>query len=147
MGNSAASTRAWRHRHPEENRRRAKLGRDTQPDKTRATLAAWRKRHPERLLELHRISYVQVKAKREAQQVFIAGRLRPDACELCGQFGPVHFDHDHTTGDFRGWLCPNCNCALGLAKDSIDLLLKMVDYLTRASMSHDILASISVGKG
>lgn len=60
-------------------------------------------------------------------------------CEICRRDcnlipgGPIKdmicFDHDHTTNQFRGWLCATCNSALGMAKDSPTLLRKMADYL------------------
>lgn len=38
-------------------------------------------------------------------------------------------DHDHKTGKIRGLLCHNCNLALGNAKDSPEILMKMIKYL------------------
>lgn len=38
-------------------------------------------------------------------------------------------DHCHITGKFRGWLCCNCNTALGHLKDNINILEKMIGYL------------------
>ena len=38
-------------------------------------------------------------------------------------------DHNHKTGAFRGYLCPGCNKALGMMRDSRDILLKAVCYL------------------
>jgi hypothetical protein len=38
-------------------------------------------------------------------------------------------DHNHTTNKVRGLLCFHCNIAIGHARDSIDTLLRMVDYL------------------
>jgi Recombination endonuclease VII len=58
-----------------------------------------------------------------------AGRPRPNACEVCGRTGTVYFDHDHATGKFRGWLCNHCNLILGHAKDSVDLLRSLIQYL------------------
>ena len=67
------------------------------------------------------------------KQEKIAGRPRPKICEVCGR-GPsgkkrIHFDHDHTTGKFRGWLCHKCNVTLGLVEDSSKLLRKLASYL------------------
>lgn len=41
-------------------------------------------------------------------------------------------DHDHTTHKFRGYLCHDCNKALGFFKDNIDLLKSAVKYLENA---------------
>jgi hypothetical protein len=41
------------------------------------------------------------------------------------------YDHDHHTGEFRGWLCANCNRALGLMDDDPELILKLALYLER----------------
>ena len=38
-------------------------------------------------------------------------------------------DHDHVTGEFRGWLCAKCNSALGLMQDSPTILRKAIEYL------------------
>ncbi len=65
---------------------------------------------------------------------FRAGRKRPDNCEICETLGSelkygLVYDHDHQTGFFRGWLCNQCNWALGNAKDNIEILEKMIKYL------------------
>jgi hypothetical protein len=53
-------------------------------------------------------------------------------CEVCGQRRgeqELHLDHDHVTGSFRGWLCRNCNIALGVVRDSPSILRKLASYL------------------
>jgi hypothetical protein len=60
-----------------------------------------------------------------------AGIKRPEKCEICGNKDRIVFDHDHKTGEFRGWICSFCNCALGYAKDDIKRLKLMIKYLQR----------------
>ena len=64
----------------------------------------------------------------------LAGRPRSAACEICGAQSTksLHFDHDHRTGEFRGWLCWNCNTVLGKVNDDTELLDKMIVYLSRS---------------
>jgi hypothetical protein len=40
-------------------------------------------------------------------------------------------DHNHENGMFRGWLCHNCNRAIGTMNDDIERLLAAVEYLKR----------------
>ena len=57
----------------------------------------------------------------------------PDKCEVCGSKPKdnrsLNFDHDHQSGEFRGWLCDKCNQALGLANDDPQLLRALARYL------------------
>ena len=39
------------------------------------------------------------------------------------------FDHDHDTNQFRGWLCYQCNTAIGNLGDSIEGLKRALRYL------------------
>lgn len=55
-------------------------------------------------------------------------------CAICGCSSTRakngwHLDHSHQTGKVRAILCNNCNCGLGYAKDSIETLQNMVEYL------------------
>lgn len=67
----------------------------------------------------------------------VAKRPPPENCEACGDATPgrgrlgMHFDHNHATGEFRGWLCPMCNRALGCARDDVKRLRSLIDYLER----------------
>lgn len=59
----------------------------------------------------------------------IAGRKKPKVCELCGKKGRIVFDHNHKTGEFRGWLCNLCNTTLGALREDCVFILKMIDYI------------------
>lgn len=56
-------------------------------------------------------------------------------CKICGTTKPgghgnrFAVDHAHETGEVRGLLCQQCNCALGHFKDNPDLLRKAAEYL------------------
>jgi hypothetical protein len=59
-------------------------------------------------------------------------------CAICDTSNPWdgvrpnrgwNIDHCHKTNKIRGILCCSCNMALGNAKDSIDILHKMISYL------------------
>jgi hypothetical protein len=41
-------------------------------------------------------------------------------------------DHDHKTGIFRGLLCHSCNRGIGLLKESVETLKRLIAYLTHA---------------
>ena len=61
----------------------------------------------------------------------LAGRPRPNNCELCGRVGWIVFDHNHETDKFRGWICSRCNTALGLANDEPKIVELWLEYLKR----------------
>jgi len=58
-------------------------------------------------------------------------------CEICGEAFPswdkAALDHCHETHSVRGVLCKECNCGLGMFKDSTRALLSAVSYLSKAS--------------
>jgi hypothetical protein len=85
------------------------------------------------------------------RQEKIAGRPRPNVCDLCNKPNktnrPIQFDHCHQTGEFRGWLCRKCNSALGLVSDDIGLLLKMVEYLKTVKNNQNIQGDKDAARG
>jgi len=55
-------------------------------------------------------------------------------CAIChtddfGRNARPSIDHDHITGAVRGILCSNCNTAIGLFRDSVDVLESAINYL------------------
>ena len=62
-------------------------------------------------------------------------QIQGGMCKICGAHqsqlkSPLHVDHDHKTGIFRGLLCFKCNVALGNTNDNIEILDKMILYLS-----------------
>lgn len=71
------------------------------------------------------------------EQVIKAGRDRPHECEICGEAEVrICFDHCHETGLFRGWLCVRCNSTLGLVRDKVNILEKLIEYLKKFRGAH-----------
>jgi Recombination endonuclease VII len=65
------------------------------------------------------------------EQIF----LKVLGCEICGESNVV-LDHDHVTGQFRGWLCNKHNWMLGNARDNPDHLIAGAEYLRRHQAGH-----------
>lgn len=114
---------------------------------------AWRKANPDKVLKqkenykVHQAKYVKrTILKRLQQKEQLAGRPRPNKCELCNGSSQPEFDHCHVTGKFRGWLCGRCNRTLGFVNDSTELLKRMIQYLEG---NRDLKPShgIAIGKG
>src|SRR2546422_1662510 len=77
---------------------------------------SWREKHPD---------YERNRPKRKHPP----RKPKLGTCQICEGNGPVDFDHDHQTGEFRGWLCRKCNLMLGLVKDSPSVLRSAAMYL------------------
>lgn len=60
-------------------------------------------------------------------------------CDCCGiETENLVTDHCHKQGNFRGFLCSNCNTGLGQFKDDPIRLQKAIDYLNRTCVSHTL---------
>lgn len=92
-----------------------------------AQSAAWRAANPEK------VRRYRVKGQRLAMGCIDAtDEIKAGPCESCGDFLEcLHFDHDHATGLFRGWLCSCCNTAIGLLKDDPQRAINAANYLIR----------------
>ncbi len=57
-------------------------------------------------------------------------------CDNCGKNNQkLIFDHCHETNKFRGWLCYQCNTAIGNLGDNVEGLLKALNYLNKFTKS------------
>ena len=60
--------------------------------------------------------------------------IETESCEICftkPTKRALSLDHDHKLNIARGYLCSNCNTAIGLFKDRPELLLSAIKYLNR----------------
>ena len=59
---------------------------------------------------------------------------KPERCQCCNKIPKVfHLDHCHDTGEFRGWLCSDCNQGIGKLGDSITGLENALRYLNETT--------------
>ena len=91
-------------------------------------------------------------SKTLAKQLRLAKKNAPprpqygEPCQCCGK--PVYkskedipegvigrwvwqCDHDHKTGEFRGWICKSCNTGFGGLGDNIESLSNALEYLRK----------------
>ena len=59
----------------------------------------------------------------------------PFECPICGKrtiagiTSKVVLEHNHRTGEVRGWVCDSCNTGIGRFKDDIDLLKRAIKFI------------------
>ena len=60
--------------------------------------------------------------------------MKNDRCQVCERdiTNKKCIDHCHTTEKIRGVLCNNCNTALGLVGDNVQILSKLIQYLEQS---------------
>lgn len=133
MVTTVEQNRIWRQLNPHKVRAQLKRHREKYPEGYKAWVAAKRAADPDWDKKRQASRRSSIIRRKET----LAGRPRPETCELCGSGGRIVFDHCHTSVKFRGWLCDNCNKALGLVRDDPDLLRRMATYLEqdRSSVS------------
>lgn len=81
----------------------------------------------------HRSENVRKKLDKKFEA--LSGHRRPEKCECCGKPNDsglaLALDHNHKSGDFRGWLCLGCNVAAGFLKDSPERATFLAKYLNK----------------
>jgi hypothetical protein len=66
------------------------------------------------------------------QQSVCAICKRPEQRMFRGKLRRLSVDHDHATGKIRGLLCSECNLALGLLGDDVEVFRAAIEYLTES---------------
>ncbi len=104
---------------------------ETWARRRRGYVARYKTRHPERMKRHWRKQQLRKHGITPEEFDEMAADQR-GLCLVCEEKPErLYVDHDHATGKVRGLLCVNCNFALGHAKDSIEILHKLVRYLKR----------------
>ena len=99
--------------------------------------------------EQEELSLDEIERRIRGYNLTVSGYLRllkeqRERCGICGdrprRQGDLVIDHNHRTGQVRGLLCPRCNTALGLFRDSPDIMDAAIEYLEmRGSYGPDSL--------
>lgn len=60
------------------------------------------------------------------------------ACPICQKrtivgISKVVLDHNHSTGNVRGWLCESCNTGIGRFDDQIEIIRHAIDWLNKTN--------------
>lgn len=110
----------------------------TQKNRDKYKKAAYDRQYRKTLGNKKRANAFKVSEQYIDQLITVQGNL----CAICNSAESVlnhsktavkalAVDHDHKNGQVRGLLCQRCNQAIGLLKDSPDLLMKAAAYLSR----------------
>lgn len=82
------------------------------------------------------VYYICSKYKMNVQEYLDLVHAQHNKCAICNiEFDPSSketvacVDHDHQTGKVRGLLCRQCNSAIGLLHDNVELCLNAYKYL------------------
>lgn len=80
--------------------------------------------------------YLSAKYSITENQYTVMSNKQKDCCAICGKHSDnldkvLCVDHNHNTNKIRGLLCNDCNRALGLFGDSIQILENARNYLRR----------------
>lgn len=147
-GAAYRKTKVWRDANPGARAEEARKYRAKHPDSVAKIQKKYREKNIEKIRfddkeRQKRIRNSDPEAQKERTRRFaekkalereaLAGRPKPIVCEICGPLaiGRIVFDHCHTNGHFRGWICDRCNKVLGLMKDDQILLLGLAEYLKK----------------
>jgi hypothetical protein len=118
--------RMWEKKTKFEQAARSRKWRAANPDKKAAEFKRYKERHPSWFKNYMR-------AWRRKQLAAPPPYEPPENCEACGRLMKrPNLDHCHLTNRFRGWICNQCNGALGLAGDTPEAVRRLLEYITQA---------------
>lgn len=139
----AATYRRWYYRDIEKSREGNIRRNHNRLDKRTAWMRDYNKRN-RFLISLKQVNrsarergHVGCTATLEEVTQAYTGYCQNPACQRPDTERKLHLDHCHTTGVFRGWLCAQCNQALGLLNDSPAKLRALAAFLERFQPSRE----------
>jgi len=139
----------WNKENPEKYRANKKSYKLRNPEKHKEWGKKWREKNKEKLKEYQKKYKSQPEVRKRYKKYMekwnlnrrekIVGSPKPDICPVCMRKpagggrakGRICIDHCHKTNKIRGWLCDDCNVALGRVDDRVDILKNLIKYLNK----------------
>lgn len=102
----------------------------TSKERNAAKKLEWKRANKELHVFHNMKSTYKIKYGMTVEQVAEFKAVRQNKCDICGnERKKMCIDHDHKTNTVRGLLCHECNTALGLVHDDVEVLKKAITYL------------------
>ena len=119
--------RKYRETHREQIRASDKIHREQNKDKLKQYRDANKGNHRKwKLQAKYGLTLEQM------EQMFTSQNGQCDICQKEFEKGSnIHVDHNHNTGKVRQLLCSNCNTAIGLLHDNVQILANAIEYLNK----------------
>jgi hypothetical protein len=96
----------------------------------------WKLKNPGKYYLYGKKSGLKIKYGITLEQYYDMIKNQNNKCFICSiefdkniKYKKPHIDHDHQTNKVRSLLCLHCNTTIGYAKENINTLSNMVDYL------------------
>ena len=142
ISKSAIKMRRWRKKNRERQRENDRRWRKKHLKEARAKYRDWYRRNRKKQLKRNR-EYIERNRKKVNARIRLHNhgmtqeehdlrmKQQRNRCAICRKkFRKTpHIDHNHKTKRNRGLLCEDCNLGLGRFKDSIQILLRAIEYL------------------
>lgn len=126
QGKELFATYAWKLRHPY-----CKLCRSISNYKSKIKNKDTYEAYKLKTAEISRRSYLKKKWGMTVEEFNELRNFQQGLCAICKINADIlHIDHNHKTGKIRSLLCNNCNRGIGHLKESIEIMLAAINYIT-----------------
>lgn len=112
----------------EKHRERTRAWLKANPERRKARRKAWNKANPERVTAMKRKERYGI-SRAEQEALFAQQGGKCAVCDTVLTFRQAHLDHNHSTGQIRGFLCRACNLTVGNAQEDPIRLERAAAYL------------------
>ncbi len=99
-------------------------------DKNRKTYnKAYRLENLDKVKKIDRKSYFKRKYGMSLEELEAMWFIQQNRCFICNSEEQLYLDHNHATNEIRKLLCIGCNTSIGLLKENILTIKKLLKYL------------------